>query len=515
MFVPQAGQVVAQRYELVREIGRGGMGCVWQAIDRELEAPCALKFILEHFAQRSELRTRFMREARAVANLHSPYVVSIRGVGEHGNALYIAMELLHGETLERRLGREGALAPRDVVTVVSQIASVLTTAHAAGIVHRDLKPENIWLWAESDVFVKLLDFGVAKHVLAEKTGLKTATGTLVGTPHYMSPEQAAGDRSVDHRSDIWSLAVIAVECLSGRRPFDSDGLGQLLLQIMQGPIPPLRDLYPQAPPTLEGWWQQAMQRDVEQRFQSATALAASLAAALDGSDLLGVSSEPSARALATERRSAANSEKTEPMLGPPLAQPRAPARTTGPHAPQHEPGAEPRGDAADTVEPPSRTHSPSATARVPLNRTPWLAIAAGAGLLVSGALWFLMSGGAQDAAVRPRPPVAASSSPPRSDLPPVSPPRESEPAAVRRPSPRAVTSSATPTPPEPQPAAPPSPRSGASPTTSTAKAAEDSSPSSAPPQRPAPRAVSPNALSPSPRPAPKPAPRAVDSRVGF
>ncbi len=279
MFSPQHGLVVAQRYSLVREIGRGGMGSVWEARDLELDAPCALKFILEHIASNADLRKRFLREARAVAQLQSPHVVSIRGVGEHEGVLYTAMELLRGETLESRLVRERVLDPLTVLKVVHQIAGVLSLAHAAGITHRDVKPENIWLWEGDNTFAKLIDFGVAKHVLSTSV-VQTSTGSLVGTPKYMSPEQAAGAKSVDHRSDVWSLAVIAVQCLSGACPFESEGFGELLVKIIHGPIPPLRELYPEASDQLGSWWEQASQRNPDERFQSAMALAESFGTAL-------------------------------------------------------------------------------------------------------------------------------------------------------------------------------------------------------------------------------------------
>lgn len=280
MFEPQANAVVAHRYRLLREIGRGGMGSVWEAVDQELDAPCALKFILNQSTKPPEVRARFMREARAVARLQSPHVVSIRSVGEWQEALYIAMELLVGETLFDRLARTGTLSSYETARVVDQIASVLSIAHRDGIVHRDLKPDNIWLWSQGELLVKLLDFGVAKHALDDGAFLKTATGTLVGTPYYMSPEQAAGDRHVDHRSDLWSLAIIAVQCLGGRLPFESTGLGQLLASIITGATPPIADLYPAAPPQLQQWWVRATSKDPSERYQSAHALADEFAMAL-------------------------------------------------------------------------------------------------------------------------------------------------------------------------------------------------------------------------------------------
>lgn len=280
MFEPHANAVVAHRYRLLHEIGRGGMGSVWKATDIDLDAPCALKFIVNQHTKPSEIRARFVREAKAVARLQTPHVVSIRGVGEWEGALYIAMELLAGETLFSRLAHTKTLSPRDTCRVVTQVASVLTIAHSEGIVHRDLKPENIWLWSHGELFVKLLDFGVAKHALDEGSLLKTATGMLVGTPYYMSPEQAAGDRQVDYRSDLWSLAIIAAQCLGGRLPFQSNGLGLLLASIIHGNTPPLTELYSGSTPDLERWWATATAKDPAARFQSAEALAREFTLAL-------------------------------------------------------------------------------------------------------------------------------------------------------------------------------------------------------------------------------------------
>lgn len=296
MFEPSPDALVANRYRLVREIGRGGMGAVWEAFDSELDAPCALKFILNQNTKPPEVRARFLREARAVARLQSPHVVNIRSVGEWEGALYIAMELLAGETLFDRLSRVGHLSPRDTSRVVAQVASVLTVSHAVGIVHRDLKPENIWLWSHDDVFVKVLDFGVAKQVFEDNPLLKTATGTLVGTPYYMSPEQAAGDRHVDHRSDVWSLAIIAAECLSGKRPFQTAGLGQLLASIITGPTPKLTELYEKTTPALSSWWDRATAKDPNARYESAQALANALSIALDLGPLAGEAGRRSADA---------------------------------------------------------------------------------------------------------------------------------------------------------------------------------------------------------------------------
>ncbi|MEY2933715.1 MAG: hypothetical protein RL033_4464 [Pseudomonadota bacterium] len=275
MFLPKAGLIVGNRYSLTQPIGRGGMGEVWKAHDRELDTPCAVKFILQHLAADRGIRERFAREAKAVARLRSPHVVHILGVGEVEEVPYLAMELLDGETLLARLDRLGKLDPTVVMKVVDQVGEALESAHEAGIVHRDLKPENIWFWSGNKVFAKVLDFGVAKTGLATGS-LQTATGALVGTPQYMSPEQALGNRDVDHRSDLWSLAVITIECLCGKRPFESDGLGDLLIKIVSNKPPSLHDLAPDLPLGLHEWWTRALARDPRDRFQSASELADAL-----------------------------------------------------------------------------------------------------------------------------------------------------------------------------------------------------------------------------------------------
>jgi serine/threonine-protein kinase len=275
VFVAQPGLIVGNRYTLTQVIGRGGMGEVWKAHDRDLDSPCAVKFILQHLASDRGIRERFTREAKAVARLRSPHVVHILGVGEIEHIPYLAMELLDGETLLSRLDRIGRLHPVVTLKMVEQVAEALESAHQAGIVHRDLKPDNIWFWSGHKVFIKVLDFGVAKTGMTTES-LQTATGALVGTPQYMSPEQALGNRDIDHRSDLWSLAVITIECLTGKRPFESSGLGDLLLKIVGASPPSLRALAPELPVSLQDWWVRALARDPRDRYQSATELVEAL-----------------------------------------------------------------------------------------------------------------------------------------------------------------------------------------------------------------------------------------------
>jgi hypothetical protein len=193
------------------------------------------------------------------------------------------MELLEGETLQQRIKRLGQLEPRDLVRIVTHIARAVGRAHEAGVVHRDLKPENVFLVANDDEEIaKVLDFGVAK-IDPTKLGSQsssTRTGSLLGTPFYMSPEQVLGNKEVDSRSDLWSLAVIAFEALTGKRPFYSEGLGDLVLQITVRPLPVPSQFAP-VPMGFDAWWERATARDPGARFESAKELADSLREALD------------------------------------------------------------------------------------------------------------------------------------------------------------------------------------------------------------------------------------------
>jgi serine/threonine-protein kinase len=273
--------VIAERFRLIRPLGQGGMGSVWLAHHITLDVECALKFILAEAAAVDEVRGRFEREARAAAKLRSPHIVQVLDHGEWEGAPYIAMELLLGEDLATRLERKIRLTPKETVEIVAQVARALTRAHAADLVHRDLKPANLFLVPDDDrEIVKVLDFGIAKSTSPLDAGLTTKTGALLGTPAYMSPEQAQGTKKVDHRTDLWSLAVIAFECLTGQRPFDSPALGDLLMQIMTNPLPVPSQVAP-VPRGFDAFWLRAAARDPEARFQSARELAEALAEALD------------------------------------------------------------------------------------------------------------------------------------------------------------------------------------------------------------------------------------------
>lgn len=275
------GLQVAGRFRLVRELGKGGMGSVWLAEHMGLDVPCAVKFIDKDGRDNDEMRARFEREAKAAAALRSPNVVQILDYGVWESMPYLAMEYLEGEDLAQRLDRVWVLSPGEAVYVTGQVARALSKAHAAGIVHRDLKPENVYLTRDGDEeIVKVLDFGIAKRSTTELGDSGTKTGSLLGTPFYMSPEQARGVRAVDYRSDLWSLAVIVFQCLTGQLPFESEGLGDLLSKIMFERMPVPSTVKPDLPASFDAWWARAAARDPEERFQSAKELADELAVAL-------------------------------------------------------------------------------------------------------------------------------------------------------------------------------------------------------------------------------------------
>ncbi|HVY46727.1 MAG TPA: serine/threonine-protein kinase, partial [Minicystis sp.] len=252
----QPGTLVAERFRLERQLGEGGMGSVWLAHHVKLEMACAVKFIHADVADAEGVRERFEREAKIAGQLKSPHVVQVLDYGIEDGRPYIAMELLDGEDLAKRLAKRGRLSAQETVAIVAQIARALAKAHAAGLVHRDLKPENVFLVRDEEhELVKVLDFGIAKAKTPIDT--RTKTGALMGTPRFMSPEQAQGEKTLDHRSDLWSLGVITYRCVVGHLPFDSDAIGDLMMRIIVHPLPVPSLITPGLPPSFDAWWQRA------------------------------------------------------------------------------------------------------------------------------------------------------------------------------------------------------------------------------------------------------------------
>lgn len=264
------GRIISGRYRLLSKLGQGGMGSVYRAVHLELGTPVAVKLIDPVVAESKVALARFKREAQAAASLRSNHVVQIFDYGVDDETPYIVMELLEGESLAARIARQSVLAPNVIIGILGQVAKALERAHAMNIVHRDLKPDNIFLIADGeDVTAKVLDFGIAKTETSAvfDASIQTKSGAILGTPHYMSPEQASGRGSVDHRADIWALGVIVFECFTGFRPFTGNTLGGLVISICSDPIPRPSERGT-VPHGLDAWFAKAVCRNKEERFSS-------------------------------------------------------------------------------------------------------------------------------------------------------------------------------------------------------------------------------------------------------
>jgi serine/threonine-protein kinase len=280
------GAIVATKYKLDAVIGEGGMGSVWSATHLGLGQSVAIKFISKEFIRSPEALRRFDAEARAAAQLRSRHVVQVFDTGtlEDGTP-YIAMEILHGETLQTRVHRAGPVPLAEGVEIVRQCCRALSRAHAAGIVHRDIKPDNIFLAQSNDddgYLIKILDFGIAKigaRPNEQSAHSATRTGAVLGTPLYMSPEQARGLKTIDHRTDLYSLGLVAFTMFSGNLAFSSESFGDLLLQICTAPLPSVRTSAPWLPVAVEVWFQRACARDPQDRYASAQEFSDALQAA--------------------------------------------------------------------------------------------------------------------------------------------------------------------------------------------------------------------------------------------
>jgi serine/threonine protein kinase len=213
-------------------------------------------------------------------------VVRVFDHGTTDDGPYIVMELLEGESLERRIKRAGPVALLELVAVIAQACKALAKAHERGIIHRDIKPGNIFLAQDDDLFVKVLDFGVAKFSGQEAIDM-TATGNMVGTPAYMSPEQLFHGKSIDHRGDLWSLGVVAYHALTGERPFDGVTLGELCVSIKRGEFTPPSKLRNDVPPQIDAWFARAFAADLEARFRSAKEMATALETVVGVSSAMG------------------------------------------------------------------------------------------------------------------------------------------------------------------------------------------------------------------------------------
>lgn len=270
------GATISGRFRIEHLLGRGAMGAVWLARHLTLDVDVAVKFIDAAFRHEKDHRSRFVLEAKSAARINSPHVVSVLDFGEDGGRLYIAMEYLVGEDVGTWLERGNRLSLDVTARIVAHACRGLGKAHALGIAHRDIKPENLFLCGDSDeegFVLKILDFGVAKSIQRTPTASGTTAGQLIGSPAYMSPEQARGLPEIDGRSDLFSLAVVAYHCLAGTLPFSGESVPELLFGIIGADPEPISRRVPGLPRALDAWFVQALDKDPSKRFQTAKDMA--------------------------------------------------------------------------------------------------------------------------------------------------------------------------------------------------------------------------------------------------
>jgi eukaryotic-like serine/threonine-protein kinase len=271
----EIGQVIAGRYELEELAGTGGMANVYRATDRLLERRVAIKVLHERLAHDRDYVERFRREARAIARLSHPNIVTVIDLGESEGHPFIVFEYVAGETLRDLLRREGRLSVRSALTIVREVAGGIGFAHEHGVVHRDVKPHNVIV--DSEGTPKVTDFGIARPLDGQEP--LTTSGTLVGTSDYLAPEQAAGGR-VGERSDQYALGVLLYELLTGEVPYPAESAVQAAVRHLNDPVPSVRDLRPDVPVQVDELVQRAMQKQPEDRFGSTAELVAALAVCL-------------------------------------------------------------------------------------------------------------------------------------------------------------------------------------------------------------------------------------------
>ena len=305
------GATLDDKYLIKSVLGAGGMGTVYDAENIRLGRPVAIKVFMRNASDPAGEK-RFLIEARATGSINHPHICQIYDFGTTNGAPYIVMEKLVGETLSVRIAREGTLPIAEACTLIADVADGLGAAHEQNIVHRDVKPDNVFLAKiGGEIVVKLVDFGIAKNIRPNVT-METLTevGTIVGTPDYMAPEQAAGTRDHDARVDIYACGVMLYEILTGRRPFASKNTYELLRLIIAAfPTPP-RTHRPEIPPDLERVVLVAMRKDKNERFPTARALSQALREiAKSGSTIASIptqTSAPHASELATKAQRAPN-----------------------------------------------------------------------------------------------------------------------------------------------------------------------------------------------------------------
>lgn len=272
--------IIDGKYQIVRLLGEGGMGAVYEGVNTRIHRRVAIKVLHGNVAGNTDAVQRFEREAQAAGRIGSKHIVEVLDMGDLPSGdRFMVMEFLAGQSLSDRIKDRGRMTPQELCPLVMQLLEGLAAAHAAGIVHRDLKPDNVFLLPPTQAgapdFVKILDFGISKFNVMGGEFSMTRTGAVMGTPYYMSPEQAKGD-ALDQRTDLYAVGVILYEALSGRVPFNAETFNQLLFKIVLEEAPPLEPLVATVNPAFLDIVRKAMARNPDERYQTASDFKAAL-----------------------------------------------------------------------------------------------------------------------------------------------------------------------------------------------------------------------------------------------
>jgi len=273
-------EVLSANYELETEVGRGGMGVVYCARDKRLKREIAIKILPPELSFRADIRQRFLREAETAAQLNHPNIVPIYTVEEKDNLVYFVMAYIKGDNLGQRLQQHGPIPPVEVRRILREVGDALAYAHHRNVIHRDIKPDNIIIDEETGRAM-VTDFGIARALTDSGDSRLTATGMAIGTPAYMSPEQSAGDRAIDGRSDLYSLGVVGYQMLCGQPPFVANNTPSMLVKHLSEKPVPVDERWPDLPPDLARAVMICLEKDPNDRFPSAAAFSA----ALDGGSM--------------------------------------------------------------------------------------------------------------------------------------------------------------------------------------------------------------------------------------